>query len=140
MRTPFRFPPDLLAIERAWLATYTDLAKAPATGTTVLRQRLIALSGQLCTHPYWETAADWRAGGVAAPRRPHTRPRRTEPGMNEQATGTPRSQPVPATRGPGQTGPCARYRFCARYGTPANPPENPFCETRRAKRRAQHGN
>ncbi|WP_412074619.1 hypothetical protein ACLF6K_00060 [Streptomyces xanthophaeus] len=54
----------MLALERAWLAAYADLAEDPATGTTMLRRRLIALSGHLCTHPHWETATDWRAGGV----------------------------------------------------------------------------
>ncbi|MFF4012745.1 hypothetical protein [Streptomyces sp. NPDC001717] len=65
MRAPFRFPPDLLALERAWLDTYAGLAESPATaGTTVLRRRLIALSGRLCTHPHWESPAGWRAGSV----------------------------------------------------------------------------
>lgn len=64
VRAPFRFPQDLLALERAWLAAYADLAQAPATaGTTAQRRRLITLSRRLCTHPYWETPADWRAGG-----------------------------------------------------------------------------
>ncbi|WP_330261026.1 hypothetical protein [Streptomyces sp. NBC_00539] len=65
MRPPFRFPDDLLALQEAWLRTYTDLAEAPpASGSTVLRRRLIALSGLLHTHPYWTTPAGWRAGGV----------------------------------------------------------------------------
>ncbi|MER6257848.1 hypothetical protein ABT224_41685 [Streptomyces sp. NPDC001584] len=65
MRPPFRFPDDLLALQRAWQETYTELAQAPAgAGTTVLRRRLIALSGNLCTHPYWAGSARWRAGGV----------------------------------------------------------------------------
>ncbi|MFJ4777844.1 hypothetical protein [Streptomyces sp. NPDC088762] len=65
MRAPFRFPDDLLALERAWQQTYADLAQAPAgAGTTVLRRRLITLSGRLCTHPSWAVPAGWRAGGV----------------------------------------------------------------------------
>ncbi|MCB5181508.1 hypothetical protein [Streptomyces antimicrobicus] len=63
---PFRFPEDLLALQRAWHRTYTDLAETPTSaGTTVLRRRLITLSGRLHTHPYWTGRADWRAGGVA---------------------------------------------------------------------------
>lgn len=76
MRPPFRFPDDLLTLQKAWLHTYADLAQAPATsGTTVLRRRLIALSGHLHTHPYWTTPTGWRAGGVELRRaaRSHTR-------------------------------------------------------------------
>ncbi|MFI6148636.1 hypothetical protein [Streptomyces sp. NPDC051109] len=54
MRAPFRFPEDLLALERARLTAYADLAQAPAAaGTTALRRRLITLSGYLHAHPYW---------------------------------------------------------------------------------------
>ncbi|MFI5831426.1 hypothetical protein ACIA6C_29930 [Streptomyces sp. NPDC051578] len=75
MRQPFRFPDDLLALQRAWLRTYTDLAEAPpASGLTALRRRLIALSGRLYTHSYWTAPAGWRAGGVELRRaaRSHT--------------------------------------------------------------------
>ncbi|MFC9293991.1 hypothetical protein ACFTWH_03575 [Streptomyces sp. NPDC057011] len=66
MRPPDRFPDDLLALQRAWLRTYAELAQAPAgAGTTLLRRRLIGLSGRLCAHPYWTTPTGWRAGGVA---------------------------------------------------------------------------
>ncbi|WP_030719698.1 hypothetical protein [Streptomyces sp. NRRL F-2580] len=42
-----------------------ELAQSPAgTGTTVLRRRLIALSGNLCTQPSWAASAAWRAGSV----------------------------------------------------------------------------
>ncbi|MFF3679850.1 hypothetical protein ACFYYS_38515 [Streptomyces sp. NPDC002120] len=73
MRPPFRFPEDLIMLERAWQQTYTDLAQAEA-GTTVLRRRLITLSGTLCTHPYWAAPAAWRAGSVELRRaaRTHT--------------------------------------------------------------------
>ncbi|MEU5069099.1 hypothetical protein AB0G95_34230 [Streptomyces virginiae] len=65
MRPPFRFPEDLVTLQRAWQQTYAELAQAPAgTGTTVLRRRLITLSGNLCTHPHWAAPAAWRAGGV----------------------------------------------------------------------------
>ncbi|MFG2232636.1 hypothetical protein ACGFNX_21925 [Streptomyces sp. NPDC048723] len=65
MRSPSRFPDDLLTLQRAWQQTYAELAQAPAgAGTTVLRRRLIALSGNLCTHPYWATSAAWRVGSV----------------------------------------------------------------------------
>ncbi|MFF3089963.1 hypothetical protein ACFVRB_33745 [Streptomyces nojiriensis] len=75
MRPPFRFPEDLITLQRAWQQAYAELAQAPAgAGTTVLRRRLIALSGTLCTHPHWAAPADWRAGGVELRRaaRTHT--------------------------------------------------------------------
>ncbi|WP_329391390.1 hypothetical protein OG625_40300 (plasmid) [Streptomyces sp. NBC_01351] len=121
MRAPFRFPPDLLALERAWLDTYAGLAEGPATaGTTVLRRRLIALSGHLCTHPYWETPAG---------------PGRTERSMSEQPT-TPRPKTVPVTWAPSQTGPCARcHSATCRYGLGASP----LCAACKALRQAQYG-
>ncbi|MEV4190208.1 hypothetical protein [Streptomyces toxytricini] len=55
----------LITLQRAWRQTYAELAQAPAdAGTTVLRRRLIALSGNLCAHPYRAASADWRADGV----------------------------------------------------------------------------
>ncbi|WP_051838200.1 hypothetical protein [Streptomyces sp. NRRL F-2580] len=64
MRPPFRFPEDLITLQRAWQQTYAELAQAPAgAGTTALRRQLIALSGNLCAHPHWAASA-WRAGGV----------------------------------------------------------------------------
>ncbi|MEU3778135.1 hypothetical protein AB0F11_34045 [Streptomyces sp. NPDC032472] len=75
MRPPFRFPEDLITLQRAWQQTYTELAHAPAgAGTTVLRRRLIILSGNLCSHPYRAASADWRAGGIELRRaaRTHT--------------------------------------------------------------------
>lgn len=74
VRPPFRFPEDLLTLQREWQQTYAELAQAPArAGTTVLRRRLIVLSGNLCTHPHW-AATGWRAGGVELRRaaRTHT--------------------------------------------------------------------
>ncbi|MFD0374599.1 hypothetical protein [Streptomyces sp. NPDC127112] len=54
MSTPFRFPEDLITLQRAWQQTYAELAQLPAgASTTALRGRLIALSAHLCTHPYW---------------------------------------------------------------------------------------
>ncbi|MGW6577594.1 hypothetical protein ACWGAN_36240 [Streptomyces sp. NPDC054945] len=51
----FRFPEDLVALQVAWLDTYTALARMPAgtTGRTPLRRRLIMLSCRLHAHPYW---------------------------------------------------------------------------------------
>lgn len=92
MSTPFRFPPDLLALERAWLSTYAHLAQAPATaGTTVLRRRLITLSGRLCTHPHWDSPTAWRAGRVELRRAARTPApaERNERSMREQTTTTP---------------------------------------------------
>lgn len=58
----FRFPADLLALQAGWLATYDVLAQTPAgAGTTVLRRRLIGLSCQLYTHPYWAEPGRSRA-------------------------------------------------------------------------------
>jgi hypothetical protein len=65
MRPPFRFPEDLISLQRDWRQTYANLAQAPAgAGTTVLRRRLPILSGSLCAHPYWTASAGWRAAGV----------------------------------------------------------------------------
>ncbi|MDX3533985.1 hypothetical protein PV721_06315 [Streptomyces sp. MB09-01] len=75
MRPPSRFPEDLITLQRAWQQTFAELAQAPAgAGTTVLRRRLITLSGNLCTRPSWAASAAWRAGSVELRRaaRPHT--------------------------------------------------------------------
>ncbi|MFE5489007.1 hypothetical protein ACFQ7Z_03425 [Streptomyces virginiae] len=75
MRPPFRFPEDLITLQRAWQQTYAELAQAPAgASTTALRRWLITLSGTLCTHPHWAAPAAWRAGGVELRRaaRTHT--------------------------------------------------------------------
>ncbi|MFF1498192.1 hypothetical protein [Streptomyces sp. NPDC058304] len=75
MRPPFRFPEDLITLQGAWQQTYVELAQSPAgAGTTVLRRRLIALSGNLRTHPYWAASAAWRADSVELRRaaRTHT--------------------------------------------------------------------
>ncbi|WP_053703595.1 hypothetical protein [Streptomyces sp. WM6368] len=75
MRPPFHFPDDLITLQSAWQQTYAELAQTPAgAGTTALRRRLIALSGNLCTHPYWAAPTAWRAGGVELRRaaRTHT--------------------------------------------------------------------
>ncbi|MGE7390856.1 hypothetical protein ACQKM2_35815 [Streptomyces sp. NPDC004126] len=65
MRSPFRFPEDLITLQQAWQQTYAALVQAPAgAGTTALRRRLITLSARLCTHPYWSRPAGWRTGGV----------------------------------------------------------------------------
>lgn len=75
VRAPFRFPDDLLALQRAWQQTYADLAQAPAeAGTTVLRRRLISLSGRLCNHPSRAVPAGWRAGGVGLRHAARTHP------------------------------------------------------------------
>ncbi|MFA7766343.1 hypothetical protein [Streptomyces sp. NRRL S-448] len=71
MRPPFRFAEDLITLQRAWQQAYAELAQAPA-GTTVLRRRLIALAGTLCTHPHWATPAAWRTGSVELRRATHT--------------------------------------------------------------------
>ncbi|WP_328792677.1 MULTISPECIES: hypothetical protein [unclassified Streptomyces] len=64
-RPPFRFPNDLITLQRAWQQTYAELAQAPAVGgATSLRRRLIALSGTLCTHPYWATPTAWRTVSI----------------------------------------------------------------------------
>ncbi|MEU6300281.1 hypothetical protein [Streptomyces erythrochromogenes] len=76
MRPSFRFPDDLVALQEAWLRTYDELAQVPAGGgTTVLRRRLIALSGRLYAHPHWTAPAGWRAGGVELRRAARSRSR-----------------------------------------------------------------
>ncbi|MFF2191334.1 hypothetical protein [Streptomyces sp. NPDC058157] len=65
MSPPFRFPEDLIALQRAWQQTYTELAQTPVgASTTALRRRLIALSAHLCTHPYWTASTSRRAGAA----------------------------------------------------------------------------
>lgn len=49
------FPPDLVSAQRAWYATYRQLAAAEGTQTTVLRRRLVRLSVLVAAHPYWTT-------------------------------------------------------------------------------------
>ncbi|MFJ2592824.1 hypothetical protein [Streptomyces erythrochromogenes] len=87
MRPPFHFPEDLIMLQQAWQETYTELAHAPAdAGTAMLRRRLIALSGTLCTHPYWAASAGWRAGGVELRRAARTPAhRRTRRRQHERA-------------------------------------------------------
>ncbi|MCX4808511.1 hypothetical protein ACFWWM_23715 [Streptomyces sp. NPDC058682] len=84
MRPSFRFPEDLITLQRAWQQTYAELAQAPAgAGTTALRRRLITLSGTLCTHPYWAAPTAWRAGSVELRRIARTRT--SAPGDGEAA-------------------------------------------------------
>ncbi|MGW8782594.1 hypothetical protein ACWGNM_31650 [Streptomyces sp. NPDC055796] len=63
----------MITLQKAWQQTYAELAQAEA-GTTVLRRRLIALSGTLCPHPYWAAPPTWGAGSVELQRaaRTHT--------------------------------------------------------------------
>lgn len=49
------FPADLVSAQRAWYATYRQLASAEGTRTTVLRRRLVRLSVLVAAHPYWAT-------------------------------------------------------------------------------------
>ncbi|MFJ3833858.1 hypothetical protein ACIPWI_38880 [Streptomyces sp. NPDC090046] len=66
-------PEDLIRLQQAWQQTYAELAQAPAAaGTTMLRRRLITLSGALCTHPHWVTPTAWRTGSVELRRATHT--------------------------------------------------------------------
>ncbi|MFJ8210407.1 hypothetical protein [Streptomyces sp. NPDC096033] len=65
MRPPFRFPEDLITLQRAWQQTYAELAQAPAgAGTTALLRRLLDLSASLWTHPYWTAPTARRAGAA----------------------------------------------------------------------------
>ncbi|MFF8610992.1 hypothetical protein ACF06X_34370 [Streptomyces sp. NPDC015346] len=48
------FPDDLVAAQRSWAATYEELARPGTTRSTVLRRRLIRLSGQVYFHPSWD--------------------------------------------------------------------------------------
>ncbi|MEU6213113.1 hypothetical protein ABZ891_24860 [Streptomyces sp. NPDC047023] len=72
MRPPERCPEDLITLQRAWQQTYAELAQGPGPGTTAQRRRLIHLSRNLCTHPYWAGSTGWRTGGVALRRAART--------------------------------------------------------------------
>ncbi|MEU2770804.1 hypothetical protein ABZ628_29280 [Streptomyces diastaticus] len=52
---PKDFPDDLVQTQAAWNTTYDALAAPRPRDTTVLRRRLLLLSGQLWWHPYWMT-------------------------------------------------------------------------------------
>ncbi|MEV7471424.1 hypothetical protein QT196_38570 (plasmid) [Streptomyces sp. P9-2B-2] len=52
----YDFPDDLLQAQRAWYATYRQLAQeVNPSQTTVLRRTLQRLSVRIATHPYWAT-------------------------------------------------------------------------------------
>ncbi|MFF3747483.1 hypothetical protein [Streptomyces kronopolitis] len=52
----YDFPDDLLHAQRAWYATYRQLAQeVNPSQTTVLRRTLQRLSVRIATHPYWAT-------------------------------------------------------------------------------------
>ncbi|WP_328535311.1 hypothetical protein [Streptomyces sp. NBC_00344] len=60
-RTPF--PDDLVAAQRDWIRTYEALAAPRPCDVTGLRRRLLRLSAQILTHPFWHVS-----GGRAADR------------------------------------------------------------------------
>ncbi|MET9852183.1 hypothetical protein ABZY57_04425 [Streptomyces sp. NPDC006450] len=48
------FPHDLIRLQYEWIRTYEALARlTPTQGATELRRRLIELSEELASHPYW---------------------------------------------------------------------------------------
>ncbi|NUL03686.1 hypothetical protein HRW07_10655 [Streptomyces lunaelactis] len=49
-------PDDLLAAQREWNRTYVAMASQLGS-TTVLRRRLLRLSGRVFWHPFWSSAA-----------------------------------------------------------------------------------
>lgn len=52
----YDFPDDLLEAQRAWYATYHQLAQeVNPSQTTVLRRALQRLSVRIATHLYWAT-------------------------------------------------------------------------------------
>ncbi|MFD9424732.1 MULTISPECIES: hypothetical protein [unclassified Streptomyces] len=51
----FPFPDDLVRAQRAWLATYRQLAVSRPRHTTALRRRLLDLSSRIQWHPFWST-------------------------------------------------------------------------------------
>lgn len=53
----FTYPDDLVQAQRAWLATYRELATPRSNHTTALRRQLLALSDQVRWHPFWSTPA-----------------------------------------------------------------------------------
>ncbi|MFF8279984.1 hypothetical protein ACF05T_28445 [Streptomyces lateritius] len=48
------FPDDLVTAQRSWAATYEELARHGTARTTVLRRRLLRLSGKVYFHLYWD--------------------------------------------------------------------------------------
>ncbi|MFD3546071.1 hypothetical protein ACFWUW_10710 [Streptomyces sp. NPDC058655] len=50
------FPPDLIALQQAWIRLYNRLALRPCAGAAELRAELFRLSCRIGSHPYWE----WR--------------------------------------------------------------------------------
>ncbi|WP_329625845.1 hypothetical protein OG357_38065 (plasmid) [Streptomyces sp. NBC_01255] len=67
------FPDDLVTAQRSWAATYEELARPGTARTTVLRRRLLALSGRVYYHPYWARTAAGRAdlAGLVQAEREH---------------------------------------------------------------------
>ncbi|MFI9194251.1 hypothetical protein ACIG0A_33735 [Streptomyces californicus] len=55
----FPFPPDLIAAQQEWHATYHALAVARPARATELRRRLLHLSVRIRWHPWWSTSAGW---------------------------------------------------------------------------------
>ncbi|MGP3635540.1 hypothetical protein ACTU45_19580 [Streptomyces sp. 24-1644] len=53
----FPFPDDLVQAQRAWLATYRELATPRPYRNTALRRQLLALSDRVWRHPFWSTPA-----------------------------------------------------------------------------------
>ncbi|RSS62728.1 hypothetical protein EF912_04735 [Streptomyces sp. WAC07061] len=71
----FRFPEDLIPLQRAWQQTYADPGQVPAgAATATLRRRLTTLSGNLCT----PTPTGRRRAGVVKLRRAARTPTSTK--------------------------------------------------------------
>ncbi|MGW7433328.1 hypothetical protein ACWGIN_27785 [Streptomyces sp. NPDC054861] len=56
------FPDDLTAAQRSWARAYEELARPGTARTTVLRRRLLRLSGRVYFHPFWDQPRPPAAG------------------------------------------------------------------------------
>ncbi|MFD3808967.1 hypothetical protein ACFWTC_36645 [Streptomyces sp. NPDC058619] len=57
-----RFPPDLVALQQAWMRLYNRLAGHPGAGAAELRAELLRLSCRIGDHPYWADGDPGRVG------------------------------------------------------------------------------
>ncbi|MFJ3235819.1 hypothetical protein [Streptomyces sp. NPDC086787] len=67
------FPDDLVQLQVAWHRAYAALAAPHPAGYTLLRRRLLILSGRLLEHPYWNSPAGTPAARVELRHQAHAR-------------------------------------------------------------------
>lgn len=78
------FPPDLIDAQAHWITVYEALAGPRPAAPAVLRRRLIRLSAEVCSHPYWQLPT---AGGRPELLRAARAARTTRPGRAGGAGG-----------------------------------------------------